>query len=263
MKTVRLKGGLGNQLYQIAAINSFCKDNNYKFFIDYGIRFGCGQGKHPSTYKDNLYKNFETKTINPDEKFKLIQETNFRYTPFTKTDDNVVYDGYFQTFKYFEKYKNELNDWFNFNSDLTGKIQQKLDSIKNKTNKKIVGVHVRRGDYTYTPNIHPTVPKKFYDQAKEMFPNHIFLYATDDLTRTSADFKFDDENIYINGKDELEDFITLSLCDSLIIGNSSFAAWASYLGNKKEQIIAPTPWFGPEGPDFTDLLDNNWKIVNT
>ena len=52
-------------------------------------------------------------------------------------------------------------------------------------------------------------------------------------------------------------------CDSIIMGNSTFAAWSSYLGRKKEKVIAPVPWFGPKGPDYKDLLDDNWIFIKT
>jgi len=47
------------------------------------------------------------------------------------------------------------------------------------------------------------------------------------------------------------------------MGNSTFAAWSSYLGKKKEKVIAPVPWFGPKGPEYKDLLDDNWTIIKT
>lgn len=259
MKTILLKGGLGNQLYQIAAINSYCKDNDEEFFIDFSARFGCGQGKHPVMYKDNFYKNFKTGKITDD--FKLLQEPKFTYNKIEKTDENVVYEGYYQSPKYFAKYRDELNDWFCFDEEKYSPIENKINQLREKTGKKVVGVHVRRGDYTHNPDIHPSIPKSFYDKAKNMFKDHVFIYATDDFATVSKEFKFDDNNIYVNGESELEDFYTLSCCDSIIMGNSTFAAWSSYLGKKKEKVIAPVPWFGPKGPEYKDLLDDNWTII--
>lgn len=259
MNTVKLKGGLGNQLYQIAAINAHCKDNNLEFFIDYDLHHACGQGRHPSVYREGLFKNFKPLNISSD--FELYIEPTFTYTKIPKIEKNVMFDGYFQSYKYFEKYKQELNNWFSLDAELTKTINNNLDKLRNKTNKKIVGVHIRRGDYTHNPDIHPTITKKYYDKARQLFNDHVFVYATDDYQRVHAEFKFNDSDIHVNGKNELYDFHTLSLCDSIIIGNSSFAAWSSYLGNKKEKVVAPSTWFGPRGPDYTDLLDKDWTIL--
>lgn len=261
MKTVLLKGGLGNQLYQIAAIYAYSKDINDEFFIDYNAKFGAGQGKHPSTYKDTLYRNFITGSINPN--FVVQQQSQFTYNPIPLFTGDVLFDGYFQSPKYFQKYKSELNDWFSYKEDEHIKFTSKLDQLREQTGKKIVGVHVRRGDYLNYPEIHPKITKSYYDKAKELFKDHIFLYATDDLRSVRNEFTFDNDNIYINGNSEMNDFITLSYCDSIIMGNSTFAAWASYLGKKKEKVIAPNPWFGPEGPDFKDLYDESWTILDT
>ena len=56
MITVQLKGGIGNQLYQIAAIYSHAKEHNLKFVLNYELEFGAMQGLHPKTYKNRLKK---------------------------------------------------------------------------------------------------------------------------------------------------------------------------------------------------------------
>ena len=260
MKTVLLKGGLGNQLYQIAAIYAYTLDIKCNFFIDYTARFGAGQGSHPITYKDTLYRNFLSGKITSN--YVIKQQDKFTYHPIPIYAQDVVFDGYFQSPKYFNKYKDQLNDWFSYKEEEHIKFTSKLDQLRDQTGKKIVGVHIRRGDYLNYPKIHPKINKSYYDKAKELFEDHIFLYATDDFQSVRSEFAFDNNNIYINGNSEMNDFITLSYCDSIIMGNSTFAAWASYLGKKKEKIIAPNPWFGPEGPDFKDLYDKDWTILD-
>jgi hypothetical protein len=60
---------------------------------------------------------------------------------------------------------------------------------------------------------------------------------------------------------ELEDLYLLSQMDAIIICNSSFSWWASYLG-KQKQVIAPKRWFGIKGPqDYQDIYNKNWIVL--
>ena len=54
--TVNLKGGLGNQLFQILAGVNYAKKHNKDFFIDYSNQFHASQGNHPNEYKSNLFE---------------------------------------------------------------------------------------------------------------------------------------------------------------------------------------------------------------
>jgi len=56
------------------------------------------------------------------------------------------------------------------------------------------------------------------------------------------------------------DLCVLSHCDSLIIANSTFSAWASYLVKEKSEVYYPGKWLGTEVCD--DLFDPKWSVIN-
>ena len=55
---VKVGGGLGNQLFQVAAAYSYCKKYNKKLYIDISD-WSASQGNNPTNYKDSIFKNFE------------------------------------------------------------------------------------------------------------------------------------------------------------------------------------------------------------
>ena len=259
MITIQLKGGIGNQLYQIAAVYAHAKKNNLKFVMNYKLEFGAMQGNHPKIYKDSFYKNFES----VDQSFNIAcREPSYKYKelPFLGIEHDVVYDGYFQSWKYFKDVdREEIRKLFNFTNTKRG--TRAIESLRNHLGvDKIVGVHIRRGDYFKNPNIFNIVKADYYNKAKENFnpKTTAFIYTTDDIHTVKREFKFDSHNVLANGRDELEDLYLLSQCDSLIMANSSFSAWAGYLGKEKETIYYPKKWFGKDGPPTDDLIDPNW-----
>jgi len=263
MITVQLKGGLGNQLYQIAAIYAHAKEHNVKFVINYSLEFGAMQGQHPRTYKKSLYKNLET----IDLPFHIAcREPSFKYKklPFLGIEHDVVYDGYFQSWKYFKNLdRDQLNNVFPFSVDCITKTKKAIRKLKEKYQAtEVVGVHIRRGDYYKNPEIFPIVGSEYYNKAKENFDKDaLFLYCTDDETQVRKEFKFDTKNVLANGSDELMDMCVLSECDSVIMGNSSFSSWGAYLGKEKKLVTSPKKWFGPKGPPDGDLVDPKWLKI--
>ena len=128
-----------------------------------------------------------------------------------------------------------------------------------KLDKHSVGVHVRRGDYLRFPTIHPTCSVEFYKNAFKQFKDCYFIVASDDIPWCEENLA-DDNVIFSNCKSELEDLYLLSQCNNSILSNGSFAWWGSFLGKKKDKVIAPKTWFGPEGPsDYSDIYRDKWE----
>ena len=96
-----LKGGLGNQLFQIAAAYALARDNNVDFAINYDLPHTCIQGFSPDRYKDTLYRDIPVTDRVPEYTYN---EKHFRYEPIPYEEDMIM-DGFFQSEKYFLKYR--------------------------------------------------------------------------------------------------------------------------------------------------------------
>lgn len=255
MITAKLKGGLGNQLYQIAAAYTVSKTYDIDFCINYNFEFGAMQGNHPRAYKDNLYRNFKSTDIKPDWYYV---EKQFTYNQIPYLSHDYAIDGYFQSYKYFQRSILDLRKILQFDQRIQSTVEKRLQKFKDE-GKHIVGIHSRRGDYINNPHIFPLPSKEYYQEAKAKFDedNTVFLYCTDDYSSyTNLDFRFDSNNIPVNGGSELLDLCVLSNCDSLIIANSTFSAWATYLIKDKDKVYCPKRWLGNE--NCSDLFDPSW-----
>lgn len=108
-----------------------------------------------------------------------------------------------------------------------------------------VGIHVRRGDYVNNTFHTDLTEIDYYERAIALFPNDNFLIFSDDTEWCKK--RFTDKRFQVmEGGDELEDFNMLASCKSIIMANSSFSWWSSYLNpNHGKTIICPKEeiWF--------------------
>merc|ERR1712023_92395 len=106
--------------------------------------------------------------------------------------------------RYFEDYKDEVKDLFNFNFKTKKKIKKELSSIKKK-----VGVHLRLGD-----DLNEEYNGVFH---KINYP----IYLEKAMSLFEKDYKF----INLNNSNGVEDMYSLSQCENIIMSNSSFSWW--------------------------------------
>lgn len=258
MISVNLQGGLGNQMFQIAAIVALSLRNNDEYGIDINKCFTPNQGNTANKYSNTIFKNI--KKID-DFKFEnFYREIKFSYDkiPYKK---NLLIDGYFQSEKYFEDYKKDIKELFYFSEKNKKKIEDYF-SNNNLIDKQITSVHVRRGDYLNFSDFHYVCPLEYYKNSIEKIGDSYFIFISDDLDWVKNNFK--SKNYYIpEFNDELLDLTLMTMCDNNIISNSTFSWWGAYIDNKpKQQIISPKKWFADKGhQDYYDVIPNNWLKV--
>ena len=167
--------------------------------------------------------------------------------------DGVIPDVYLQDPKYFEKYADEIREMF---GEGIGYLTQ-------------VGVHIRRAGNP----INPDEPKysensfyfnlsesDYYERAMALFPEDNFLVFSDDPEWAKEKFK-DNPRVQVMEKgNEVDDFNLLASCKDIIMANSSWSWWASWLNpNEAKRIIAPKQWFA-DGIQRIKLLES-WEQI--
>ena len=224
----RVQGGIGNQLFIIAAGFAYSKKYSKKFAIDTS-KWTASQGKNINEYKNTIFKNFIFENA-PDDTF-IINEKRFNYDKLPNNDSSVILSGFFQSLKYFEE----------FSEEFITKLQ--LPNIQHDfLQEKNVAVHIRRGDYLQYKDIHYVCNSQYFKTQLlrfQGFQQHTF---TDSIDYVKIEFNEYPLNI-LKTDSELDDLILMSKYDNIICSNSSFSWWASFLGKKKTQIIVPDRWF--------------------
>lgn len=242
MITAKLNGGLGNKMYQIAAAYSLAMENNDICAFNLNDKVS-KQGNGAMTYKNNIFKNVDM-LICGWEAEVIYKEKGLHYEPLPY-EPMMQIEGYFQSEKYFARYKNDIINLFK--NDSINKIIMPGNSI---------AIHVRRGDYLGTSTCR-VLSLDYYKRALEHIDSkdsEIFIFS-DDVPWCKNHFK--GKNIRFSyGPDHL-DLYKMSLCKYKIIANSSFSAWAAILGGG--QVVAPLQWSVEMGT--RDIYSDNWVVL--
>lgn len=257
MVYVKLMGGLGNMLFQIATGVAYGLEHNKKVFF---VRPIANQHGNMLRYFDDgailgKIKNRFTDPILGLNSPTYI-EPKFSYSQLPVYNFIITLNGYFQTEKYFIKYRNHIVDLF-YNEEVINSLQKKLLNIS-----KTVSLHIRRGDYLKYPDIHPTQNIDYYKNAMSYFDdNHTFIIFSDDIRWCKENFKNLPYDIkYMDsGLEDYEELWLMSLCNHNIIANSSFSWWGAWLNRNDNIVIAPKKWFGKKATyDDKDIIPDNW-----
>jgi Glycosyl transferase family 11 len=255
----RLSGGLGNQMFQIAAAYALARRVGSKLALNYDRHFSTGQGGHPLKYKDTLFKKIPVTAQWPTTIYRYHE---YRYCPLFPSR-HVQLDGYFQSGKYFDDFQDEVRDLFEFPEPAQAEARRYLALDKRPT----VGIHMRLGDYfstRYKSSLGVCTPY-YYQTALSHFPKdeYRFILCSDDPE--AAKEILNDTSVEIfRGSDELAEMALLSQCNNLIISNSSFSWWSSFMGIKKKKVIAPRIWFSKKsGLMDADMYEDTWTKVPT
>jgi len=257
MISSNLKGGLGNQMFQIAAAHALALRNNTTSCFDFNSCHTPLQGNPSSKYLNNIFS--KIRNVNVRYWRGVYNEPKFSYEELPDLPE-LVLNGYFQSEKYFSDFKKEIIELFDISELET--INDYLLGFR-KMGVPITAIHVRRGDYLKNPEFHPVCSVEYYKKAMEEIGESNFIFVSDDMEWVKENFK--GHNIwYSNFTDEISDFKLMACCDNNIISNSSFSWWAAYLNkNSNKKVIAPKKWFGSKGPNDTqDIIPNNWLTID-
>jgi hypothetical protein len=285
MIVVRLRGGLGNQMFQFSAGMALALKYSVPLYADI-TRLKQDLGKEYTNRKLELHQ-FQTNLVFPDEKIlsfysRTCIEKMFglkaKYKTLTEGDEvskdffivkpPLLLDGFWQSEKYFNLHREALVEVFQPAYDLECESKGWLDKIEST---RSVSIHIRRGDYVNlksAADFHGVLALDYYQTAvrilqEQYFDLNFFVFSDDltwcrDVFRSLNNFHFVDTN---SDKSSL-DLLLMSRCNHNIIANSSFSWWGSWLNSYPEkQVIAPKNWFKNKIVNSGMIYCDSWKII--
>jgi|SRR3989344_3444027 len=271
MIVVRLKGGLGNQMFQYALGRVLAIKNRAELKLDTSFLNLNFKSITKRTYNLDVF-NIKVGITRSSYFISMLrrifkssgQEKSFAFDKnVLDLRGNVFLDGYWHSPKYFAGFEEVIRKDFTLKNPLPSNIQILAEEIK-KTNS--LCVHVRRGDYLenkYYVAVNNEYYKKGIDCISEKTSIDKIYVFSDDIKwcRNNLSFEFpamfvDDE--YAGSKGEWHMYL-MSKCRNFIIANSSFSWWSAWLANYSDKIVVcPKQWFGDASIDTSDLIPESW-----
>jgi len=298
MITCELRGGLGNQLFQIYTAIAYAIEQKQPFFFLDVAQLGTSQNGSTVRY---TYWNTFLKELQPFLKtmaqvprpFYTIREQSFKYGVIPSAQTEPVYYanssekyatvlyGYFQSHKYFEKYREIIDKLIKL--DLKRQIATIKQQNTNINLVKTVSMHFRIGDYQKYPDVHPILPASYYLNALEdilvedpSIDTVLYFCENGDLEKVSKTIDELTININTNKRPNMirfvradplisdwEQMLLMSVCRHNIIANSTFSWWGAYFNKSPLKIVCyPAQWFGPKAKhDTSDLFPEDWVPI--
>ncbi|MCG6405528.1 alpha-1,2-fucosyltransferase [Vibrio fluvialis] len=276
MITIKLTGGLGNQMFQYATALSLAVKKNTNVTLDisefkiYNLRkYELDKFKITSntTNKSStiarIIKKFRIKSF---FKKRYFFEQSLEYANnMDNVGRNVYLDGYFQCELYFLDIKEKLIEGGGGGGNLSSYASQIVSEIT-QSNQTTVSLHVRRGDYisnSHTNSVHGVCSLSYYYSAIKRLENtfdniHYYIFS-DDIEWVKEHLHLVNAT-YIEGNDSRiphEDIYLMSCCQHNIVANSSFSWWGGWLNTNFDKIvIAPNNWFVKNVPN--NIIPNDW-----
>ncbi len=294
MIIVRLRGGLGNQMFQ------------YSLGRRLALECGTPLKLDTSEYKTASSREYELNQFNiagelasreeiehvtgsdrpllermldrlrtgrrPYYERRVVEEKVVGFDPkIMKVRPEAYLDGYWQS----EKYFSSIGDTLRKDLTLRQGLSKEGESIaRQMSDSQSVSIHVRRGDYVTNPvyqRIHGLCPLSYYAEAIGRFEGLLddprFFVFSDDLPWARENLGLHHAATFVNRKGtakDCEDLILMSYCRNHIVANSSFSWWGAWLSASKGGLtLAPSVWFKDEKVTPMDLIPESWQRIKT
>jgi hypothetical protein len=290
MIVVRLKGGLGNQMFQYALGRALERRRGDELRLDLTYLLGNAvfQWDVPRHYDLDVFQIQpafayiprllrrasrslgEAEAVPKGQTFVVEREFGFHPEILDLTAPNLYLDGYWQSESYFAAIAGEIREAFQFRMPLSSlgcETAQRMASVNS------VCVDIRRCDYVAVESARNTqgfVGEDYYRHGVEWIkanvPDPQLFITSDDMPWCREHLKFDLPTTWLDqdlaGWKFSEKLQLMTMCKHFLISNSTFAWWAAWLGSHEGKLVAaPRRWFRKESISSKDLVPGSWMTL--
>ena len=222
-KIIKVRGGIGNQMFQYAYGYALRKKNKINVIYDTS-RF---KDKNYIGHGGMLLNVFNTDT----SAFSSKSILDYLMT------GSWYYFSYCQSSTFFDEFRDDILKIFTLKKSLDNNNQNMLNDII--SHKNSVSIHVRRGDYVGNERIRETIgviSMEYYQKAIKLFNElgyediHYYVFS-DDIEWCKENMTFVKPVTFVHINDEYHGYLDMWLmkhCRHNIITNSTLSWWGAY-----------------------------------
>jgi len=294
MIVVKLRGGLGNQMFQYALGRELQRRNGGQLALDLTLLLD----RFPR--RGVIFREYNLDIFLVQPRFTLLSRLARRLpipllylrgaSALARLEDwagfhryiqgtvdfreevleargNVYLDGHWQSPKYFAGSEAILRREFQVKKPLSP-AGERLAAQMASTDS--ICVNVRRTDYVTIQasiDVHGFVGEDYYGRGIELIAPrlknpHIFVMS-DDLEWCRGNLRFEYPTTILGpeykGYKFGEELTLMSRCKHFLIPNSTFAWWAAWLSRSQDKtVVCPKDWFRDSKFDSSDLIPPEW-----
>lgn len=291
MKIIKLKGGLGNQMFQYTyakIIQELTEEEVKLDFSSYNAldkdlvrvpRITKFKLKIPVATSDDIKKicmfNHNRNPLSLaykigifiEEKLnkRYFLEPNRRFIDPESIIEHSYFDGYWQSWRYVERVKDSIVNDFLPNYNLSANTLRTKRVIESQN---AVFIGVRRGDYSNEISHYGTFGSSYYQNAMEYISKRVkspvFYVFSNDIEWCKNNIDWGNYQVIYREQeqqtDDFEELMIMSSCKHAIIINSTYHWWGAKLINNDNKIVCcPYKWFFDEKP--IDIIPKGWVRI--
>ena len=255
MITTNLTGNLGNHMWQYSVCRIVAEKLGYEWGINFSPTHDYHKGMNQMYFMDvDFGKPLEGSFKEFHEKWTIHQGVG-EVVNITMMDDRVwslednsrlmghngAFGGVYQSENYFDGTEDKVRSWFKIKEEYSNSYDEKLKENNIILDENTCVINFRGGEYRGIPNV---VCRREYwrDSINHMLslnPEMKFVVITDDPAFSNQFMPFEIPTYHF---DIGLDFYIINKSKWLIISNSSFGWWASWLNLTANKILAPKYW---------------------
>ena len=276
-----LAGGLGNQLFVYAATRCIALDLgfDYRYRVNtWGMmrKSNPNRDKFGTEYHSDFEQGFHIDVSQRDQAFPTEGFGSWTWARPLGTNynsevyalrANTVLCGAFQSTRYFDHHAAEVKDWFRFRPHILEAAERRRAALQRQAgSRRLVALHMRHGaDARY---FRLALDPAYFSAARERMRAELgsddfgVVVFSDVASRTARRLLRMDDVLFAHS-DSFQDLCLMSLCDGIIMPNSTYSWWAAWLAQAPEVVVIRPSIFplndGTLSP--TDIFPQEWLTV--
>ncbi len=265
----RYMGGLGNQLFIVAAAYASHQYHNCPLYLLKNPSSNNKHNLHGQNYNDTLFRFIGIHQTSPldDTTLQHLHAHGYQHHSMCHKDGfdawhpdtmgpGTITSSYYQYYPAIQPYEDRFRPL----------LLKGLNIYSHQPQNAFL--HVRRGDYLHHPDVHYIQPITYYESALQQLrttnPNlQMILLFSDDISWVKSQTLFQDPIFtLVESTHEVECLRQMAQCTGgAICANSTFSWWGAYLAsyhNPSMPIFVPQRWISHH---VASLIPPSWKQV--